>query len=347
MERSVGKWVRFLVTLLLIAGTLIILLVVAISWNDTLGAQDGSAENGVAQHEPTEASLGEVALDAAVLSSLLAAFDKTELVRSHAIHKTRTDLKAIRINTGRLARREAPRLAQRMLHPTMIPRLGYAYGMDVFTEGDRVWTLFDEAMGPGMVHIAEIDADSYAKQLTHHRRDLLTSQAQFGAKINSAVEPLGRKHATSVPALSNKGLMTPERSRTQKRILTAIWTRLRTRYPNMLRRGAVKFGIKEAKRVPGAAIDGPLPIVETGLIMWGLYDVAGTAASGWRAAHREIADATIAEADRAAQSRLESAAQQFYAIEKEGRVARCAALAASMELLSRGDKAQEYERRCS
>lgn len=169
----------------------------------------------------------------------------------------------------------------------------------------------------------------------------------MGAKLNSAVEPLGREHFISVPALSHKDPKAPERLRTQKRILTAIWTRLRTTYPDMLRRGAVKLGIQEAKRVPGAAIDGPLPIVETGLIMWGLYDVAGSAASGWRAAQREIADATIAEADRAAQSQLESAAQQFYAIEKEGRVARCAALAASMESLSRGDQAQEYERRCS
>jgi hypothetical protein len=219
--------------------------------------------------------------------------------------------------------------------------------MDVFAEGDRVWTLFDEAMGPGMAHIAENDANSYAKQLNHHRSDLLTTQAQFGAKINSAVEPLGREHFAFLPALSNQGLETPERSRTQKRILTAIWTRLRTRYPDMLRRGAVKLGIKEAKRAPGAAIDGPFPVVETGLILWGLFDVAGSAASGWRAAKSEIADASIAEADSAAQSQLETAAQQFYAIEKESRVARCAALAASLEPLSRGDKVKEYQRRCS
>nr|WP_314444109.1 hypothetical protein [uncultured Sphingomonas sp.] len=161
-------------------GVVIILLVVAISWNDLSGAAYGSAENGVARHQENESG-AEVALNAAVLASLLAAFDETELVRGHAIRKTRQDLKAIRINTGLLARREAPRLAERMVHPTIIPRLGYAYGMDVFADGDRVWTLFDEAMGPGMAHIAENDANSYAKQLNHHRSDLLTTQARFGS----------------------------------------------------------------------------------------------------------------------------------------------------------------------
>ena len=114
----------------------------------------------------------------------------------------------------------------------------------------------------------------------------------------------------------------------------------------MLKRGAVKFGIKEVARAPAAAVDGPIPVVETGLILWGLYDAVGSAASAWTAAEREIAAAAVEEVDGVAHGQLDAAAQQLFAAEEEGRAARCAALAAALKPLAVARAAQDYGQRC-
>ena len=86
----------------------------------------------------------------------------------------------------------------------MVPRLGYAYGIDLFAEGDRVWTLFDEAMGPGMVQVIEDDAARYSKQLGLHRQDLLNTQDRFGTALNQAVAPLGSRNTAALPPVSKR-----------------------------------------------------------------------------------------------------------------------------------------------
>ena len=115
----------------------------------------------------------------------------------------------------------------------------------------------------------------------------------------------------------------------------------------MLKHGIVKLGIKEVARAPAAAVDGPIPIMETGLVLWGLYDVVGSAASAWTAAEREIAAAAVDEVDGLALGQLKAAAQQLYAAEEEGRAARCVALAAALKPLAVARAAQDYERRCT
>lgn len=342
-----GKLIGLLLALLLIGVGLVVLLGGDSEKEvDRRVAEAEAAENDIARQKADEAAAAQVALNAAVVASLLQAFDDSEIARRHAIKKTRQDLKSIRINTGLLARREAPRLANRLTHPTMLPRLGFAYGMDLIAYENRVWTLFDEALGPGMANIIDNDADSYSKQLTHHQHDLINSQARFGAKLNHAIKPLAPVASVSVPRLSDSNFNSAHRSGVQRRVLASIWSRLRTRYPAMLRRGAKKLGIKEAKRATVAAIDGPVPIIETGLILWGLYDVLGSAASAWRAAQTQITAAAIAEADGLAQRQLQAAAQQLFVAEQAGRGARCVALAAALKPLA-GHSIQEYERRCA
>ena len=300
----------------------------------------------VARQRADDAAAAQAALTAAAFTAVIKAFDDTDIVRNRAIRKARQELKSIRINTAQLASNEATRVAGRLAQPSMIPRLGYAYGMDLITEGDRVWTLFDEAMGPGMERVVENDAARYSKQLRVHRRELLKAQDRFGTELNHAVAPLGSRNMAALSPVSNKFPPFTLEPKIQRRVLAAIWSRLRSRFPGALKRGAVKLGMKEVARAPGAAIDGPIPIVETGLVLWGIYDAVGSAAWAWTAARHQIAYAAADEVNGVAQSQLKAAAEQLFAAEKEGRDARCAALAAALKPLAVASKDQEYARRC-
>ncbi len=165
-----------------------------------------------------------------------------------------------------------------------IPRVGLAYGLDLISDDNRVWTLFDEALGPGMDHEIDSADAGYSRQLDHHRQGLMGDQLRFGASIDRAmpsqsqgkigpISPRGTKVKKPLGALNYR-----------ERIIASISSGLQKRYPGVLKHAAAKLGMKQAKRLPGAAIDGPLPVIELGLILWGLYDIAGSAASVWQSA---------------------------------------------------------------
>lgn len=132
----------------------------------------------------------------------------------------------------------------------------------------------------------------------------------------------------------------------RRRILSSIAQILKDRVPRVARTAAEGVALKQAKKVPALAFDGPLPIVDAVMTGWGLYDLAQSTSDLKLQVTQEIAAKVIEQLQSAANVQAFNAMNQMNAIAKAASEERCGKLVAIAKQNGFAPSRSEIARRC-
>ena len=294
--------------------------------NANLSAQDTSAK---------------LAVDGAIAGVLLSSFDNTEGARARTNRQTVNELRAINKNTDTILDLRARQAAERMTKLSFGSRLGWAGARDYIDDQKRVGSLFDQALGVELDETMQHANKGYASEHSSFAQALNRDQQGFGARMKArgVVAPLSHFSAKPSPVFRP--------SEFRPRILSAIARGLRTRFPGIIRKASTKVGMKELARAPGAALDGPVPLVDTALLIWGLYDIGDGAVGLVSSAKNEIASSISTEAKSIVSNRHKQVSDALIESEKLAKSERCHILSTGLGPLLYPAKKLEFTKRCA
>jgi len=126
-----------------------------------------------------------------------------------------------------------------------------------------------------------------------------------------------------------------------------VSSRLRSRFPKVIQTASVKLGKKQAVKAPAAAFDGPLPFVESALLIWGLYDIAVGTAELRSDAQKEIAKTIALESNAIVLEADNRTAKQVLRAEALAHLQRCKGLDNALSGLLFPAREAELAQRCS
>lgn len=281
----------------------------------------------------------QVALDGAIAGRLLSSFDDTASKRGRAQASILNQLEAVRANTAKNIAPQAARAAETMVSVPFVGKLVWANGRDYFDDHNRAWTLFDHALG-GIGETLDQSDKAFSRHRNAYEKRLQHDQSEYMATLKSRPNA-GPANANLLPLRPQAGLLN-----VKPRIMRQISKRLREKFPDAARRAASKLGKKQITKAPSAALDGPFPIVETALVVWGLYDVGDGAAALRREARTEVATTIAREGNAIATDRFNHLRSELTSAEKLARIERCKSLRAALSGLIFSAKGSEFAKRC-
>lgn len=289
----------------------------------------------------TKKALANAAVDSAIALGILSSFDNTEKARARTSRKALNELKAITKNTNSMLDTRARMAAERMTKLSFGSKLGWASARDYIDDQKRVGSLFDQALGVELDETMQHANKGYASQHSSFAQALNRDQEGFGARMRarSVVAPLSHFSAKPVPVFRP--------SEFRPRILSAVGRGLRTRFPGIIRKASMRVGMKELARAPGAALDGPVPLVDTALLIWGLYDIGDGAVGLVSSAKREIASSISIEAKSIVSHRHKQVSDALIESEKLAKSERCHILSTGLGPLLYPAKKLEFTKRCA
>lgn len=301
----------------------------------------GGRKGNHASKPKADTTLAKAAADSVIATGILSSFDNTEGARARTNRKALNELTAITKNTNSMLDTRSRMAAERMTRVSFAGKLGYASARDYFDDQKRVGRLFDQALGAEVNDSIQRADRAYANQHSSFTRALNRDQQGFGVAM---------KRRNVVGRLSNfsvKPSAVLKPSEFRPRVLSAIERGLRARFPGIIRKAAAKLGMKEIARAPGAALDGPLPFIETALVIWGLYDIGEGAMGLVTSATNEIASSISGEAKSIVSTRHGQVSNALIESEKLAKRERCHVLSAGLGRLLYPAKELEFTKRCA
>ena len=257
----------------------------ALPWNGT----NLPAERRTTVPNPP-AKPNQLVIDAAIATRLLTSFDDTSRNRSYATAQMRDELNAVRAKTTNLVAMHAARAANEMASLPFASKVVVANGRDYFDDHNRTWTLFDHALaGTGQT------LDNAKTEIVHlrsvHMGDVKNAERPFwqAVRVGNVPEPPPVSMSTAEHLDSSNVF--------KQKIFKGLSRHMSTAFPNVFKKSSMNLAKKQFAKLPAAAFDGPLPVAESALLMWGLYDVATEAGALHGIAQREIAAAISSEAN--------------------------------------------------